>query len=226
LARAESERGKGSFTKGGKVKFYFRKEVSPIGFTHYYRRPKEIPRDDMLKIIRDFKKMVPLLSELKVYLAGGNGEGEAEINIERIWFNGPEKCGHLKNEAISIPWPTDTAGGIAGFTEDAQKGNWFAGALIDKRCCDGDCSYETFHFPRVFKIREWDKPDEKGLYFDFCKTAFRPYDLAVNVFLIIAKHYLKDNIKVSSDGKMTHWQEGMMLCQVHLGYGLEFKLKD
>lgn len=67
---------------------------------------------------------------------------------------------------------------------------------------------------------------ENNLYFDFCKTAFRPYDLAVISFLIIAKHYLKNNIEVSSDGEDCHWFDGKMLCQMILGYGLEYIINE
>ena len=169
--------------------------------------------------------MIPVLSKLNVPLAGGDGEGEPVVNMNEIRFNGPHNCGHPKNSEITIPWPSKTAGGVAKYGENERAGNWFAGAVIDKRCCDGDCSYETFFFPRVH-------PDEfkqyhekrKDLIFDFCKTAYRPYDLAVNVFLVIAKHRLRDNIIISSDGEMIHWQEAMMYCQINLGYGLEFKL--
>jgi len=76
------------------------------------------------------------------------------------------------------------------------------------------------------KIDEWNKPNEKNLYFECCKTAFRPYDLAVISFLIIAKHYLKNNIIVSSDGEDCHWFDGKMLCQMILGYGLEYTINE
>jgi hypothetical protein len=43
-------------------------------------------------------------------------------------------------------------------------------------------------------------------------------DLAVNAFLVIAKHHLGEEIRVSSDGEIQHWVEGIALCRVHLGY--------
>ena len=52
----------------------------------------------------------------------------------------------------------------------------------------------------------------------FCKTAYRPYDLALNAFLVIAKHHLEENILVSSDGEIQHWAEGIELCRTYLGY--------
>ncbi len=181
----------------------------------------------MNKIVSDFGILIPKLEAMGVSLAGGRGEGDPELNLEIACFNGPKKCGHQENSEISIPWPTETAGGVAKkWGENQRAGRWFAGAEIEKRCCDGDCSYETFAFPRVMENEGgWKNPDDRtGLYFDCCKTAFRPYDLAVNCFLIIAKHHLEEKILVSSDGETQHWAEGRIVCQEYLGYGIEFEL--
>lgn len=45
-------------------------------------------------------------------------------------------------------------------------------------------------------------------------------------FLIIAKRHLKENIRVSSDGEDQHWFDGKMLCQIILGYGLEYQIGE
>jgi hypothetical protein len=65
-----------------------------------------------------------------------------------------------------------------------------------------------------------------GKYFGFCKTAFKPYDWAVTAFLIIAKHYLGDRILVHSDGTSANWHDARLICQIELGYGMEFKGDD
>ncbi len=67
-------------------------------------------------------------------------------------------------------------------------------------------------------------PKEIGKYFQFTKTAYKPYDLAVTVALVIAKHYFKDEIMISSDGNIENWEEAMQLCQHFLGYGAKFAL--
>jgi hypothetical protein len=123
-------------------------------------------------------------------------------------------------------------------------GTWFAGLKLKHRTCDGDCSHETFSLPLKIEKDDWQKPigkishynrygkpvynnpEEVGLYFEFCKTAYKPYDLAVIICLIIAKHYLTDQIVVSSDGRLDNWKDGMLICQKILGYGLDFTLKD
>lgn len=96
--------------------------------------------------------------------------------------------------------------------------------MIDKRTCDGSCDYETFVFDRKREAQNYQTKRPDGLHFDCCKTAFRPYDLAVTAFLVIAKHHLKDRLKVSSDGEPQHWFDAQMLCKVNLGYGLDFVL--
>ena len=60
----------------------------------------------------------------------------------------------------------------------------------------GDTGHETFYFK------------SNGEPFDFCKTARKPYDTVVMYVLIVLKHFLKDNITVSSDGDFDNeWAE-------------------
>lgn len=194
-----------------------------MGYTHYWYRPTEIDQDKYMGIVADFMRMVEPLREAGVMLADGCGEGEAIITFEDVCFNGPENCGHPKNHELGLVWPSQVAGGVNG-SGNAIDGSWFAGATVENRCCNGDCSYETFSFPRVDAERTADY--EGNLYFECTKTNFRPYDLAVNVFLIIAKHHLGDRIRIKSDGEEPHWFDAKMLCGSYLGYGLEFALTD
>lgn len=195
-----------------------------MGYTHYWYRQKGVKPDTYGQVIDDFRRLLPALKEWGIHLAGGLGEGEPQINETGVYFNGLRNCGHSPDDAIVIAWPAKEASGIATPDEDVKAGTWFAGALLSKRCCDGDCSHETFHFPRVLKPHAWEKPKENGLYFVFCKTAFKPYDLAVTAFLVIAKHYLKDRLLVHSDGDEAHWQDAKWLCEMELGYGLSFQI--
>ena len=91
------------------------------------------------------------------------------------------------------------------------------------RTCGGDCSHESFYLPRVYKPDAHDQL-RGGKFFGFTKTAYKPYDLAVNAALIIAKHHLGGAVVVRSDGELEHWKDGMALCQQILGYGNEFRL--
>jgi hypothetical protein len=214
-----------------------------MGYTHYWYRDREIASKPFAKISDDFRKLLPLFKASDVKLGNGMGEGNPVINHNEVVFNGLRNCGHPKNSHIVVPWPASTVKpNVAPNSSQAVVGSWFAGVVLNQRTCNGDCSYETFYFPRV--LPQLYKPVEPvtyydlsghqvcngkllvGKYFDFCKTAFRPYDLAVTAFLVIAKQYLSERILVRSDGTMMHWMDAVKLCQNVLGYGLGFQLGE
>lgn len=60
-----------------------------------------------------------------------------------------------------------------------------------------DC--EAFAFNRVMVPWEWQKPDQRGLYYTWCKTQRLPYDLAVCACLLIASYHLKDQFVFQTD---------------------------
>lgn len=213
-----------------------------MGYTHYWYRDKTIKPQPYKAIVNDFRKLLPVMERQGVKLASGDGEGYPLITDTTICFNGSVRCGHPKNTEIKIPWPSAKASGI-GDNKTAIDGQWFAGVQLQTRCCDGDCSYESLFFPKTQNTGEgfcslvteisyykedgtpaYSDPKHVGKIFSFCKTAFRPYDWAVTAFLIIAKHYLKDTILISSDGELPHWHDAMLLCQLELGYGMDFRL--
>ena len=194
-----------------------------MGYTHYWYRELEINPATFRRIATDFGKIVLALDDAGVKLADWEGKGIPEISEEVISFNGLENCGHTPNSEIVIPWPTKDAGGIK-HSMVSEAGRWFAGTLLSARTCNGHCDYESFVFPRVTEKKQWYEPKADGLQFECCKTAFRPYDLGVTAFLIIAKHHLGDKLRVSSDGEDQHWEEGRNICQAFLGYGERYHL--
>lgn len=66
--------------------------------------------------------------------------------------------------------------------------------------------YETFTFL------------QSGTGFDFCKTAQRPYDMAVCLVLLRAKERFGDSIIVSSDGSWEEWSLGREAHNRLFGY--------
>ena len=60
--------------------------------------------------------------------------------------------------------------------------------------------------------------------FSHCKTEHLPYDICVQLALVIFKHHMGDLLNVSSDGKDSDWGKSRNICQEHLGYGSEFRL--
>ena len=84
----------------------------------------------------------------------------------------------------------------------------------------GELSHETFCLLRITQLTaRTQRDDDNGLIFNFCKTARKPYDIAVCSALIIAKKHFGESIMISSDGDNEEWQESKALCQKILGYG-------
>lgn len=75
---------------------------------------------------------------------------------------------------------------------------WFNGA--------GDAGHETFQLTRKRREpNEWEtKPSDALAPFTFCKTARKPYDLAVCAVLIVASS-LSSAWNVTSDGEVDDW---------------------
>lgn len=197
-----------------------------MGYTHYWRRKREIPADKWRAILADVRAIIPELARRGVPLAGGDGKGAPKITSGRISFNGVRDCGHPEHHELGIAWPAKDAGGVANpWTENSKSGEWYAGAEIEARTCGGDCSHETFYIERVLQPTDYLKPDDGGRYFNCCKTAFKPYDVAVTAALIILRRHLGDEIEITSDGEDQHFFDGKMICQMALGYGLDFAYK-
>ena len=83
----------------------------------------------------------------------------------------------------------------------------------------GELAHESFLLERVADITGFTQRDDDGMIFKFCKTAQKPYDIAVCSALIIAKKHFGESIMISSDGDNEEWQESKALCQKILGYG-------
>ena len=167
-------------------------------------------------IVADFQRCVLVLDDAGVSLAGSMGDGLPQIDSESLAFNSVRNCGHPKNEAISIPFPSEDASGV-GSSADAIVGSWFIGVQLRSRTCNGDCSYEPFVLKRVAESNEIKR---HGLATGSCKTGFRPYDLAVQCSLLTAKHYLRDEFDVASSGSDWHWNDARRICYLHLDYPL------
>lgn len=182
-----------------------------------------------------------------VPLADGDGEGSPLISPEMVRFNGLRQCGHIKNEAIKVPIPADDAAGVGssldaivepyGYRERSIPDDpyWHQGVIVRHRRCNGTCSFETFEVERddigePFTAPPSGWPDRseanEALMHDrdpnwtggFCNTGYRPYDLAVQCFLVIAKDQLREELMVRSNGLDLHWHEAYDLCHEVLGY--------
>ena len=89
---------------------------------------------------------------------------------------------------------------------------------------NGNPSHETFAVDQVYGQRDL-HPDE-AMKFAFCKTAQKPYDLAVMGCLLTFKRHLGKDFRVSSDGDATDWKPGFDLVRTVLGYAETFLFGD
>jgi len=185
-----------------------------MGYTHYWhRKGPEISPEVFNAIVKDFKKMRLMFNEFCLKLAGWDGTGNPLLSPSKVSFNGDVNCGHTERD-LGITWPKKGANGVNtthGYGDVG--GEWIGGAQLNTRTCGGDCSHESFTFKRI---------DRNDFEFNFCKTAYKPYDIAVNAFLIIAKHHMGNDLNVSSDGDIEEWADAMNLCNNFLGYGNDF----
>jgi hypothetical protein len=186
-----------------------------MGYAHYWIIHRDITTEEMEKIGNDFRKLLPIFKDMNIKLANIFGKGDYDditINSKEIAFNGSKQCGHKKTRLV-IPWPSKDAKGVALDNNDHVVNYWFVGHVIDTRVCNGDCSYESFIFS-----------NEKTNF--RCKTAYRPYDLAVNCILLIAQYYLDNDITIKTDGLTQHWKDAEMLCNHFLNYNISVEVVD
>ena len=73
----------------------------------------------------------------------------------------------------------------------------------------GSESHETFHFTRCERALGWPLgPSQPQGYFNFCKTAHKPYDKYVVKALLLAEKHFGNSIAISSDGDWSTIRKG------------------
>ena len=182
--------------------------------------------------------------DLGIVLSSGFGEENTfpEISDDVIAFNGSDEQPTglwTTTEQLGIVWPSPSASIFepdADPTASKTNGSWFGGELVTQRVAPidnltgkGSGSYETFNIERELFLPanshklQADCFLKRGLVMFYCKTGYRPYDLAVTVVLIITKHH-DSSIEVCTDGEQKDWLDAMIICNNLLGYGMDFKL--
>lgn len=91
----------------------------------------------------------------------------------------------------------------------------------------GSGENETVYIERKLSKEDIDwqlnREEKRELFFGCCKTACRPYDLIVTAVFIALKHHFSECV-IRSDGEDKDWQDGRILCQNLLGYGIDFSV--
>jgi hypothetical protein len=164
-----------------------------MGYTHYWHRPETLDP-------RRFSRFRQDVARLLTHLPERTGSAGGYYRDDDLIVRGPDGMGDpvITDELVSF-------NGNAPLAGDAEA---------------DDFSHETFHIPRVYQPQDWQQPDGQGRYFDFCKTARKPYDLTVTAALIALNHYFPNpDVALSSDGTAEDWEPGLALCRAVLGYG-------
>jgi hypothetical protein len=78
-----------------------------------------------------------------------------------------------------------------------------------------DLAHESFYWAGIPTQSEWRKDDPD--FFEFCKTAYKPYDAVVTAILIRAKSIYGSCVRISSDGEWQEWQAGREMYEAIFG---------
>ncbi|MEM7625887.1 MAG: hypothetical protein AAF333_09675 [Planctomycetota bacterium] len=160
-----------------------------MGYTHYWYRVPNLDPARFRVWVRDVRWLHDQLPEFTT-TAGG----------------------HFKDRRLSIHGPDGRGKPVLNSTLIAFNGRNGGKSSLN------DLDHETFYVPRRLKPMPHHTADDCGRYFEFCKTARKPYDLLVTAALIALKHHFPD-VNVVSDGDASDWQEGLELSRHVLNYG-------
>lgn len=83
----------------------------------------------------------------------------------------------------------------------------------------GDQSHETFFLPPDLansQVHVSGIGQEGNFCFNFCKTAYKPYDEIVTACLSILFMHLGKDVRVSSDGDASDWERGIKFAEMVL----------
>lgn len=162
---------------------------------------RDINRGNWDKIEKEWEKIPSNESYIKRIAKHIKAFKAIAKDIEKALANLPERYsatggGYLKDEPLLIrggdgkgePHITDT---IIRFNGDESTG----------------MDHETFILELFDMSFNYDQEQmSKDGVFSFCKTARKPYDLLVCISLMVAKHHLGKDFKISSDGGLDEWK--------------------
>ena len=157
-----------------------------MGYTHYWRRTKVLPRAQFDAWRRDVAEM------LRGLPARNHGGGYPDAPLI---LRGPSGEGEPVNDSL-----------LLAFNGSGEHD----GTRLD---------HEDFWMAQEIGPSD-PGPTEDGRYFEFCKTAMAPYDLAVCAALILAAHHFGPALTVRSDGEAEDWADALGVCLSTVGYGM------
>lgn len=153
-----------------------------MGYTHYfaYDPNAEAFTRAWPQMVDDARAITSYVQkDLRIKLAGGEGTGTPELTERWICLNG-SAARHLDHETLLI---------------DAQP--W--------RTWDENAALGFADWARM----QWERFTTEGFVWSFCKTARKPYDIAVTTILLRCAHIAPDAFVIDSDGAWEQeWQHG------------------
>ena len=104
----------------------------------------------------------------------------------------------------------------------------------DKLCGDNECDSplindKTIHFNGIGENGYEDCWINKqhSRNFNFCKTANKYYDKYVVALLCIINHFAPNALDISSDGRISEWEEGLKLANTFVpNIKLPFSIRE
>jgi hypothetical protein len=177
-----------------------------MGYSHYVWRPPELDRERWDEWVGDVRQIVANLPE----------------RVPTTWYP-------LDGGQITVQAPLIVAGPLGeGRPELSDETVGFnGGGWAEVRGRPVDLGGETFRLDRQFEPEAWDEPDERGWYFESCKTRQQPYDLAVTASLVRLAHRFPEGVEIGSDGEPEDWQPALDLCREVFGHAeLPFPVRE
>lgn len=145
-----------------------------MGYTHYWYRPKSLEQRRYRLLVADIRILLSTLPKQRV-----NGDGDQR------------ECPLIIRGVNGKGQPEITEHCIA-FNGDNEQGQRLG--------------HEAMLFPRLHLPEAWERPhvDPENTYFQFCKTAGKPYDVLVCATLLAATFHFP-TLSVESDGDVNDW---------------------
>tara|TARA_Y100000310_G_scaffold118012_1_gene116738 strand:+ start:916 stop:1515 length:600 start_codon:yes stop_codon:yes gene_type:complete len=183
-----------------------------MGYSHYYHVNSYYDKQSWDNLVKDVKKLLEINCKGSEYKMNSTDDSVCTLGdlIER------------RSTGDSIT--SSVTGGYYRLDKDEISFNGV-----------GENAHEQFQLyqrmpPDVFERHEelakahsrlTGLPQLRTPFFEFTKTAHKPYDLVVCCCLLLAKKHLRDDIVVTSDGSWDEWQDAMKIIVNDFGYKIK-----
>ena len=176
-----------------------------MGYTHYYRVSAEYAQVDWNLLVKDFTEVLGWKTSEVVY---------DEDHIE----SPPEDCIYIRDLLEEHPDSSQC------LKVDGRE------IIFNGREKNNEC-HETFYLKRKLSQKDLEyhsqfpREGDPNKYFEFTKTARKPYDIVACCCLLLARKHLGDKIQVTSDGDIEEWKTSIDLIEKKFGYKTSFNTR-